>query len=469
MMADGDILETKADQPRKVHIETWGCQMNIADSEKMLTMLKAHNYQATNDATNADLIILNTCHIREKAKHKVISRLGVLRLLKSQNPELIIAVAGCIPQMEAAEIMQKPGLVDIALGPGRLSELPELIREFQHNKKPVVALGFNDDDSRHEGGMMDELVPTEVHEGKNPVSRYVTIMQGCENFCTYCVVPYTRGKERSRPGDEIIREIELLIAGGAKEITLLGQNVNNYGLARGERIAEDSAVNTPFVDLVLRVLAIKGLKSLRFTTSNPHNFPAALASLFGTHQLLGKHLHLPVQSGSDSVLARMQRKITVEQYRQRIDWVRRRVPDIALSTDLIVGFPGETEEEFSETLALLRDVRFSFVFAFKYSPRPGTPAAAFAGQLPERIKQERLDLLLKLQDAITLEANDALVGQQKPVLVQYADAKEEGAYYGRTDCFRLVKLRSPRNLIGENVSVMIDESGKTALYGHIVP
>ena len=462
---------------RKVHIETWGCQMNIADSEKMLALLQAHNYTATCDVGEADLIVLNTCHIREKATHKVISRLGVLRLLKEEKPGLIIAVAGCIPQMEAAQLMQSSGVIDIALGPGRLGELPELILEFEVKRSPVIALGFGDElptDLKgggtfvpHKANPMDTLVPLEVHEGKNPISRYVTIMQGCENFCTYCVVPYTRGKERSRPVDEIVREVELLIANGAREITLLGQNVNSYGLKHGASIDESSIHNTPFVDLVLRVLALKQLESLRFTTSNPHNFPLSLAQLFGAHPRLGKHLHLPVQSGSNAVLARMRRKITVEQYRQRIGWVRERLCDIALSTDLIVGFPGETDREFEETLDLVRDIRFSFLFAFKYSPRTGTPAATYEGQLPERVKEERLERLLKMQDAITLEHNQALIGRQKPVLVQYVNKREKDSYYGRTDCFRLVKLHSPTDIIGQTVTVVIEEAGKTTLVGRI--
>ena len=451
--------------------------MNIADSEKILALLKIHNFTSTPDVNEADLIVLNTCHIREKAKHKVLSRLGVLRILKQDKPDMIIAIAGCIPQMEAKELIKGSDAIDIAVGPGRLGELPELISQFEAKRVPIIAVGFVDDeitdfdgdsspDQSHRSPM-DTLVPLEVIEGKNPISRYVTIMQGCENFCTYCVVPFTRGKERSRPLDEIIREIELLIESGAREITLLGQNVNSYGLPHGAQI-EDYPGNTPFVDLVLSVLKLKNLESLRFTTSNPHNFPRALANLFGTHPRLGKHLHLPVQSGSNAVLARMQRKITAEQYREKIGWIRERVPDMALSTDLIVGFPGETDLEFAETMKLVKETRFSFVYAFKYSPRPGTPAAKYGDQVPEHIKEERLNALLAMQDAITMEYHHGLVGKQKPVLVQYLNNKEKDSYYGRTDCWRLLKLHSPQNPLGKTVMVEIEEAGKISLVGKLL-
>lgn len=454
----------------KVHIETWGCQMNVADSERMLGILKLHNYQATDNPNEADLIILNTCHIREKAKHKVLSRLGTLKEIKAQKEGMIIAVTGCIPQMEAKSLVKSSSAIDIAMGPGKLDELPKLIAEFKLNKKPVIATGFKKEGEEalpSEDIKYDSLVPIEVLSGKNPISRYVNIIQGCENYCTYCVVPYTRGAEISRPIEEIEHEIEHFLNAGAKEITLLGQNVNNYGLTQSEVIADPYQV-TPFVNLISRLVKNERIDSLRFTTSNPYNFTKPLADLFNEHPKLGRYIHLPMQSGSTAILRRMHRKIKSEEYLEKISWLKSIDPQFAISSDFIVGFPGETDADFEETLKLIKAVEFSFIFAFKYSPRPGTPAAKFKDQVPEAIKDQRLAELLSVQNQIIENKNNSLIGRRMRVMLHYPNNKDSNSYYGRSDYFHLVKVNSEQNLIAKTVEVEIISANKTAAEGKVI-
>jgi tRNA-2-methylthio-N6-dimethylallyladenosine synthase len=461
--------ESTSSRPLKVHIETWGCQMNVADSERMLGILKLHNYSATDHPHEADLIILNTCHIREKARHKVLSRLGTLKEIKNQKEGMIIAVTGCIPQMEAAALVRSSSVIDIAMGPGQLNDLPQLIADFKKNQKPIIATSFDEPKERSSAASppYESLVPVEVLSGKNPISRYVNIIQGCENYCTYCVVPYTRGSERSRPVPEIEHEIEHFLAAGAKEITLLGQNVNNYGLTQGE-LTQDPCQVTPFVTLLERLLENQRIASLRFTTSNPYNFTKPLADLFARHDKLGRYIHLPMQSGSNAILQRMRRKITTEAYLEKISWLKQIDPNFAISSDFIVGFPGETEADFAETLKLVEAIKYSFIFAFKYSPRPGTPAAKFKDQIPEEVKERRLAELLKLQDAIITERYQELIGQRIRVLMHYPNNKEADSYYGRSDYFHLTKVNSKHDLLGKMVEVKVVSANKTAIEGQLL-
>jgi tRNA-2-methylthio-N6-dimethylallyladenosine synthase len=453
--------------------------MNTADSERMLTLLAKKNYRLVHTAEEADLVLLNTCHIREKARHKVVSRLGVLRDLKEKKPGMTIAVAGCVAQAEGARLIKEAPVIDVLLGPGKIDELPRLLDEHAASGKTTLSIGFKKDrghdhdepssardgDQRNQSTTQETNVEAKAPQaaplpltGKNDISRFVNVQQGCNNYCTFCVVPFTRGREISRSIPAIVQEAEALVEAGAREITLLGQNVNSYG----------HDIGTDLVTLLKAVASIPGLLRLRFTTSNPHDFTPQLAELFASEPKMGAYLHLPVQSGSNEVLTRMKRKVTVEEYRERIRWLKAAVPDIAISTDLIVGFPGETEEQFTETLALVEEVGFSFGFNFKYSPRKNTPAARYQDQIPESIKESRLARLNAVQDRLTIAHNMAEVGQVREVLFHYESKKHPGHYYGRTPHFRLVRVKSGRNLIGEILSVQITEANKTALLGELV-
>ena len=297
---------------RRVLIETWGCQMNVADSERMLSLLHAENYILTAVAEDADLILLNTCHIREKARHKVLSRLGVLQSLKNSNPELKIAVTGCVAQADGKKLLELAPQIDVLLGPGKIDELPALLLENRRLKKSQMAIGF-DLHNDASPNLVEEVVNIPSVTGKLEVTRFVNIIQGCNNFCTFCVVPFTRGRELSRTSDDIMREVRYMVAEGAREITLLGQNVNSYGL---DLLGLDDVPldGGPFAKLLSEVASVEGLDRIRFTTSNPHDFTSPLAELFRLQPKLGKHLHLPVQAGNDRTLERMKRKVTVAEY-----------------------------------------------------------------------------------------------------------------------------------------------------------
>ncbi len=468
-------------RPKKVFVETWGCQMNVADSEQMLGMLQNRNYQMTDTPDEADLVLLNTCHIREKATHKVLSRLGTLRQLAEKNPRMKIAVSGCVAQAEGEKLLQKADNIDILLGPGKIQDFTKLLDEHERTGDKVTSLGFLK--SRGHGHSHEEQVDAPLaspqpfgdpkqHKpsltGKNEITRYVNIAQGCDNFCTFCVVPFTRGREISRTQEDILTEVRGLLSEGAKEITLLGQNVNSYGLdlVRDKKLV--TSEDGPFVELLRSVAELPQLESLRFTTSNPHDFTKPIAELFRTHPKLGRYIHLPVQAGHDALLERMKRKVTVAEYWERIGWLRDVDPEMALSTDIIVGFPGESEEEFEGTMQLVEAVRYSFIFAFKYSPRKGTAAARFRDQIPESVMTKRLAALNQLQDKITIEQNTAEIGRTRKVLVHYQSRKDPGFYYGRTEQFRLVKIPSHHDIVGQQLAVDIIDANKTALVGRLL-
>jgi tRNA-2-methylthio-N6-dimethylallyladenosine synthase len=454
---------------KKIHMETWGCQMNVADSEHMLALMANKNYMLVENPGEADVIVLNTCHIREKATHKVLSRLGVLKELKVNNPELTIAVAGCVAQAEGKKLLEKAPVIDVLLGPGKITELPDLIEAHQNSGKQTTALGFAPDRGHGEQIAEDEfdLPPVEPLTGKNESSRYVNIQQGCDNFCTFCVVPFTRGREISDMPEKIEKKVQALLTQGAKEITVLGQNVNSYGLDLVRKGLLTPSADGPFVDLLRQLARIDGLSRLRFTTSNPHDFSPALAQLFAEESKLGKYIHLPVQSGSNHILEVMRRKVTREQYEERVQWLRQAIPDMALSTDLIVGFPGESEEDFAATYDLVEKVRFSFIFAFMYSSRKNTAAARFKNQVADEVKSERLARLNALQEKITLEHHQAEIGQDRVVLIQYPNRKEENVYYGRTEHFRLVRVKSKVDIVGRELGVRITGGNKTSLEGEV--
>jgi tRNA-2-methylthio-N6-dimethylallyladenosine synthase len=471
---------TPAGAPKRVLIETWGCQMNAADSESMLALLRERNFEVTHALGDADLVVLNTCHIREKAKHKVLSRLGEIREHKDERAEgreLTIAVAGCVAQAEGAKLLKAAPGIDVLLGPGQIEELPRLLGETKASGKSAVALGFKkgrgEDGHDRDHARVQEAKPTVT--GRREVTRFVNIQQGCDNFCTFCVVPHTRGREVSRAPAEVLDEVRALVRAGAVEITLLGQNVNSYGgdlvesgawTRTGLRGPVDGA--SPFVALLAATAELPGVERVRFTTSNPHDFSPELARLFATQPKLGRYVHLPVQSGSDAVLARMRRKVTAAEYRERVAWLRAAAPDLALSTDLIVGFPGETEAQFEETLALADEVGFSFAFSFKYSPRRNTPAARFPDQVPEDVKEARLARLNAVLDRHTVAQQRAEIGAEREVLFLYEASKTPGHYYGRTPHFRLVRVPAPYDVVGKTLKVRITDGNKTALLGELV-
>lgn len=487
----------KLKRQKKVFIETWGCQMNVVDSERMLgDLLRTSHYALADSAKSADVIILNTCTIREKAKHKVISRLGVLRELKKKKKDLKIVVAGCLAQSEGADLLKLSPDIDLLIGPGKLKDLPMLLESIdsEHPRfcggldrrilsmkiptaspsiapivAPIIALGFETrsaEASQYKDFEDFEAPPTLT--GKNEISRYIDIVQGCENFCSYCIVPYTRGPVCSKRPEDVVLEANTLVKAGAREITLLGQNVNSYGLDLVSKGTVPQSDESPFVHLVKEVIQIPDLLQLRFTTSNPFDFTKDIADLFGKYPKIGRYLHLPIQSGSDNILIAMNRKITAKEYLEKIAWLYMACPDMAISTDFIVGFPGETDDDFEQTLNLVKRAQFSFIFSFKYSIRKGTPAAALTEQVPEDVKEKRLAKLNKVQDDITIRQHYEEIGRIRNVLFHYESPKMPGVFYGRSEHFRLVRLKTEENPIGKLLPVKITGGNKTALIAELI-
>ncbi len=385
---------------RSFYINTMGCQMNVYDSSKMATMLTSLGYRPAASVNNADMVIVNTCTIRSKARQKAASFLGRLAVRKRKNPDMIIAVAGCVAQEEGRRLLSQFAHVDLVFGTRAISRLPELLETVRSKNTRLIDID------------MTETAPSALFQclpHKAEISEFVTVIQGCDNYCTYCVVPYVRGRETSRPPDEILREIRGLVAAGAHEVTLLGQNVNSYG--QKENFCS-------FARLLARVDDIQGLKRIRFATSHPKDLSRELARTFEKLDKLCNHFHLPVQSGSNRILKRMNRKYTREQYLEKIGWLREFRPDIALSTDIIAGFPGETEADFEQTLNLLQVVEFDAIFAFMYSDRAVAPASKFSDKIPEAMKHRRLKTVLALQEAISRKKNRACEGRTESVLVE---------------------------------------------------
>ncbi len=386
---------------KNLYIHTIGCQMNVYDSERMEILLAPLNYRPTAKIGSADLIVVNTCAIREKAEQKVFSFVGRLAEMKKRNPQLIICVGGCVAQQLGEKIFKRVPFVDVVFGTHAVGRLPNLIGRIEQEGTRLVDVGASDNIE------LFDTPPVFSDEGK--VSRFVTIMQGCDNYCTYCVVPSVRGRERSRHPDNIIAEIQSLVRSGVREITLLGQNVNSYGRKEGL---------CTFAELLARINAIGGLARIRFTTSHPKDLSGDLCRAFRDLSKLCSHIHLPVQSGSNRVLKRMNRRCSRERYLDKIAELRHYRPGIAVSSDFIVGFPGERAEDFEQTLDLIRTVQYDSLFAFKYSDRPGAPAARFEDKVPEKEKEARLKAVLDLQKGITLEKHRALVGSTQEVLVE---------------------------------------------------
>ncbi|HEX4044152.1 MAG TPA: tRNA (N6-isopentenyl adenosine(37)-C2)-methylthiotransferase MiaB [Gammaproteobacteria bacterium] len=434
----------------KLYILTHGCQMNEYDSNKMAEVLLAsHGLEKIDNPEQADVLLLNTCSIREKAQEKVFSELGRWRALKTKNPALIIGVGGCVASQEGKAILKRAPYVDLIFGPQTIHRLGDMLAERNQRHKAVIDISFPEIEK------FDRL-PEPRAEGP---AAYVTIMEGCSKYCSFCVVPYTRGEEISRPLDDVLTEVALLAAQQVKEITLLGQNVNDYrGLTREGELAD-------LATLIDYVAAIDGIERVRFTTSHPVAFSNRLIEAYANIPQLVNHLHLPVQSGSDRILAAMKRGYTTLEYKAKIRKIRKVRPDISVSTDFIIGFPGETEEDFMATMDLIHDIGFDLSFSFIYSPRPGTPAAQLPDDVPLSVKKQRLAIL---QERITLHArqiSERMVGTPQKILVTGHATKHAGQLTGRTENNRIVNFYGHESLIGQLIDVTITEVSTNSLRG----
>ena len=423
----------------KLHVITYGCQMNEYDSERVAGLLREHRYELTDNAADADLILVNTCAIREKAEEKVFSKLGELRALKIQRPELVLGVMGCMAQLQQATVQKRAPYVDLVFGSPAVARVGELVERVRRERRPL----------------MDTAEAPLVKITARPPSAsrlkaYVTVMEGCEKHCTFCVVPRTRGRERSHPPDAIVAEVCGLVADGCREVTLLGQTVNAYG--------RDLTPPSNLAELFRRVNDVEGLARIRFTTSNPYNLTPNLIAAMRDVPKVCEWFHLPLQSGSDRVLARMNRGYTRAEYLDLVAALRDVVPELALSTDLIVGFPGETEADFEATLEMVERVQYDNVFAFRYSRRPGTPAAEMADQVPDEVKAERNARLLGVVGRVTAARSARLAGQVVEVLVDGTSRRNAGELTGRTRCNRVVNFDGQgRAAVGDVVSVRVTE------------
>ncbi len=451
---------------KKLYIKTYGCQMNVYDSARMADVLAPLGYAPTEVPEQADLILLNTCHIREKASEKVFSEVGRLRPLKglaeADGRRLLIAVAGCVAQAEGEEIQRRAPAVDIVLGPQTYHRLPELVRRAEGGER---GRGLVDTDFPVESKF--DFLPEEA-AGQGPAA-FLSVQEGCDKFCSFCVVPYTRGAEASRPAARVIEEARRLVAGGAVEITLLGQNVNAY---HGEAPASSSSGagvgDTWSLARLIRALAeIEGLERIRYTTSHPRDMADDLIAAHAEVPALMPYLHLPVQAGSDRILAAMNRKHDAEAYRRLVGRLREARPDLAVSGDFIVGFPGERDRDFAETLRLVSDVGYAQAYSFKYSPRPGTPAAGTGEQVPEPVKAERLAMLQQLLDEQQIAFNRATVGRRLPVLLERA-GRREGQLAGRSPYMQSVAVEAPPRLLGRIAEIEILEARPNGVTGRVV-
>lgn len=433
-----------------LYIQTFGCQMNVHDSEQMAALLSGNGYKLTDNMKMADLIILNTCSIREKAAQKVYSQLGRIGKLKEQNRELIIGVGGCLAQQLGTKFHKKVGHLDFVFGTHNIHLLPQMVLAIEKKRKKITEIDFHK--SLNSIGV---YVPPPA----DAISAFVTIMQGCNNFCAYCVVPYLRGREISRPSDDIIEEVKKLAGNGIREVTLLGQNVNSYGKIF------DNGLN--FTSLIKRIGKISGIERIRFTTSHPRDLSVELINCFAEEEKLCKHIHLPVQSGSNRILELMNRGYTVEDYIKKIDHLRKLTPGISITSDVIVGFPGETQKDYQETIDMMGKIRFDSLFSFKYSEREGTAAQKLKEKVEEGEKLRRLEQLQILQDQHTLEKNTSLEGSRQELLVEGKSRNSESDLMGRTSSWKIVNFKGELDMIGKLVDVKISKAYLHSLRGKI--
>ncbi len=439
--------------PKRLYIKTYGCQMNVYDSERMRDVLAPLGYAPADAPEGADLVVLNTCHIREKATEKVYSELGQLKKLKAAaGGKMTIAVAGCVAQAEGAEIMRRQPAVDLVLGPQAYHKLPEMIARAHR------AIGDRLETEFETLEKFDALPKARTPDGP---TAFLSVQEGCDKFCSFCVVPYTRGEELSRPVDDIVAEARSLAAQGVREITLLGQNVNAY---HGRGPSLEPSADWSLGQLVRHLAQIGGLERLRYTTSHPRDMDADLIAAHGETQSLMPFLHLPVQSGSDRILKAMNRGHTAARYLEIMAQMRAARPDIALASDFIVGFPGETDADFEDTMSLVREVDYAIAYSFKYSPRPGTPAAEMFGQVPDEVKDARLQRLQALLKAQQTRFNASKVGQTLPVLVT-GKGRKAGQIHGRSPWMQAVHFDGDEALVGQIVDVDITGATLNSLAG----
>ena len=434
------------------YLETFGCQMNVVDSEHIVALLKGIGYSRVDSAEEADLVLLNTCSVRDKAERKVYGHLGRFKPIKDRRPDLIVGVGGCVAQQEGEKMLEKVAYLDLVFGTHNIHRLPELVQGVVEKRQRGCATSFQDRETRL------NLFPE--RSVQDSVTRFVTVMQGCDNFCSYCIVPHVRGREISRPSDDIIAEVKGLVAQGVREITLLGQNVNSYNLKSDEEVS--------FPQLLQRINDIDGLQRLRFATSHPKDLTAELINCFGSLDKLCKHIHLPFQSGSNRILKLMNRGYSAEEYLHKVERLKEVCPEIRLTTDIIVGFPGETEADFQATLELAKQVRYADAFTFLYSPRVETAAAKMADDQSSVQKQQRFDRLLELQQQISAEIWKTDSDQVLEVLVEGESRQGEGQMFGRTTWNRIVNFQGSTDLIGQTVPVKISKVFRNSHIGELI-
>lgn len=436
---------------RYLYIHTFGCQMNVHDSEQMAELLKKQGFVRTTDPKKADLVLVNTCSIREKAEQKAHSQIGRFKALKRANPHVIIGIGGCLAQQWKGDLLKKAPFVDLVFGTQNIHRLPDLLLNFSQCRTPLVETSLH--------GKTESLDILAL-PGNGAVSAYVTVMQGCNNFCAFCVVPYLRGREESRDEKDILREVTALADHGVKEITLLGQNVNAYG-----KTLQNGA---SFSKLLMNISKITGIERIRFTTSHPKDLADDIIGCYRDVPSLCEHIHLPVQSGSDRILEMMNRHYSRRDYLQKIEKLRAFSPDISITSDVIVGFPGESDKDYEDTLDLMDKVRFDGLFSFKYSERPGTKATLLSDKVDEGVKSERLARLQALQRSHTLEKNRATEGHIEQVLVEGKSKNSGNDLMGRTRSNRIVNFSGHSALIGKTVPVRIKKAFLHSLRGEML-
>jgi len=445
MNIDKSLYNNSLQENRKYYIDTYGCQMNVYDSELVAGLLKKCGYQETRTINNADAIFLNTCAIREKAEETVHNKLNTLQHLKKKNPNMILGVLGCMAQNLKNELLESKPYIDVILGPDSYRRIPDII----HQRNTQIAHHVDTRLSKFE--VYDDLFPSR-HEG---VNAWVSISRGCDKFCTFCIVPFTRGRERSRAMESIIKEVENAVSKGYVEITLLGQNVNSYRTERGR-----------FPQLVESVASIPGVKRIRYTSPHPQDMDNNLLEVMRDNNNICNYIHLPLQSGSDNILKRMNRTYNQKEYRALVEKIRNYLPGCSISTDIIVGFPGETESDFQETLHMMKCASFSSSFMFKYSTRPGTKASEYSDQIDESIKQLRLEKVIALQKALTLKANQQYIGRVIKVLVEKESKKSSNQWAGRSDGNTWVIFDKTNENIKDMVDVHIRNAQGVTLLGN---
>jgi len=445
----------------RVYIKTYGCQMNERDSEQVAVDLRNRGYSIVPHEDEADIVLLNTCSVRDQAEQKAIGKAGHLAVRKRKDPNFVLGILGCMAQNRGSELLDRLPDLDLVAGTQKFHRVPDHLDNLIASMNGQGPRPSSIIDLEEEAGSQNTI---NAHKpGERQVSAFVSIMQGCNMKCTFCIVPKTRGPERARPIDDIVAEVEELVAHGTREVTLLGQIVSSYG--RREIPFADK--KSPFVQLLERLNAVEGLERIRFTSPHPRGFKDDLVQAYGELSKLCEYVHLPVQSGSDSILKAMNRPYTRGRYMELINDLRAVQPDIHISTDIIVGFPGESEEDFQLTCDLFKEAAFDMAFIFKYSPRSGTPAAELEDNVPQSVKDDRNQVLLRLLEQQSLRRNNSLVGTVQEILVEGPARKGEGMYMGRTRGFRKVIFPGSERLVGELVPVRIDESSVTTLKGQL--